>query len=66
MKAYQLKIPNLLFGEDWFTWIYDFGDDWSHRVEIGKLLIEDLLIMRYMVRRNNFIYELLGGYRNEH
>lgn len=36
--AAQNMIEPYLDSEEWFTYVYDFGDDWQHRVTVEKVL----------------------------
>lgn len=41
LDAIDTPIESFMDSEDWFTYIYDFGADWEHRVEIEKILPEN-------------------------
>lgn len=36
LDASETIIDPYLDSEDWFTYVYDFGDDWQHRVTVEK------------------------------
>lgn len=36
--ASETLIDTYLDTEEWFTYVYDFGDDWQHRVTVEKVL----------------------------
>lgn len=38
LDAAETRIDEFLDEEEWFTYLYDFGDGWSHRVTIEKRL----------------------------
>lgn len=38
MEASTTLIGEYLEGNDWFTYTYDLGDDWQHRVTVEKVL----------------------------
>ena len=37
-EADETLIDTYLDTEGWFTYIYDLGDDWQHRVTVEKIL----------------------------
>ena len=40
LEAGETLIDEFLDDEQWFTYIYDFGDYWKHRVTIEKVLTD--------------------------
>lgn len=38
LDSAQTFIDEFMESEDWFTYIYDLGDDWAHRVTIEKVI----------------------------
>lgn len=38
LEASGTYINEYMEGQEWFTYTYDFGDDWSHRVTIEKVI----------------------------
>ncbi len=48
LEASTTYIREFLEEEDWFTYTYDLGDDWAHRVEIERM-IEDYPLNHPMV-----------------
>ncbi len=62
LDSVDTLIEPFMDNEDWFTYIYDFGDDWQHRVEIEKILPEyefDYpMVLKY---KGNTPYEDCGG-----
>ena len=40
LEAGETLIDDFLDDEQWFTYIYDFGDYWKHRVTIEKILTD--------------------------
>lgn len=37
-SASETMIEPYMDSEEWFTYVYDFGDDWNHRVTVEKML----------------------------
>lgn len=62
LDSVDTPIEPFLDSEDWFTYTYDLGDDWQHRVEIEKILPEyefDYpMVLKY---KGNTPYEDCGG-----
>lgn len=62
LDSVDTPIEPFMDSEDWFTYIYDFGDYWEHRVEIEKILPEyefDYpMVLKY---KGNTPYEDCGG-----
>lgn len=62
LDATETPIAPFMDSEDWFTYIYDFGDYWEHRVEIEKILpdyeFDYPVVLKY---RGNTPYEDCGG-----
>lgn len=62
LDSVDTPIEPFMDSEDWFTYIYDFGDYWDHRVEIEKILPEyefDYpMVLKY---KGNTPYEDCGG-----
>lgn len=62
LDAIDTPIEPFMDNEDWFTYIYDLGDHWEHRVEIEKILPEyefDYpMVLKY---KGNTPYEDCGG-----
>ena len=40
LDAAETLIEPFMDSKDWFTYLYDFGDYWEHRVEIENILPE--------------------------
>lgn len=62
LKASETLIDPFMEQEDWFTYVYDFGDYWEHRVTIEKV-IEDYafsypVVLKY---KGETPYEDCGG-----
>lgn len=62
MDAIDTPIEPFMDEEDWFTYIYDFGDYWEHRVEIEKILpdyeFDYPIVLKY---KGDTPYEDCGG-----
>lgn len=62
LDAIDTPIEPFMDNQDWFSYIYDLGDHWEHRVEIEKILPEyefDYpMVLKY---RGNTPYEDCGG-----
>lgn len=62
LDATDTPIEPFMDEEDWFTYIYDFGDYWEHRVEIEKILPEYELDYPAVLKfKGNTPYEDCGG-----
>lgn len=47
-EASETLIDTYLDTEEWFTYIYDFGDNWQHRVTVEKILEDyDEIMLRF-------------------
>lgn len=62
LDAAETPIEPFLDSEDWFTYLYDFGDYWEHRVEIENILpkyeCNYPVVLKY---KGNTPYEDCGG-----
>ncbi len=62
LDAAETLIEPFLDSEDWFTYLYDFGDYWEHRVEIENILpkyeCNYPVVLKY---KGNTPYEDCGG-----
>lgn len=62
LDAIDTPIEPFMDNENWFTYIYDFGDYWQHRVEIEKILpayeADYPVVLKY---KGNTPYEDCGG-----
>lgn len=62
LNSAETPIEPFMDSEDWFTYIYDLGDDWQHRVEIEKILpdyeFDYPMVLKY---KGNTPYEDCGG-----
>ena len=38
--AAEYMIDCMLDSQEWFTYLYDFGDNWEHRVTVEKVLMD--------------------------
>lgn len=60
--ASEYLIDFLLDSEEWFTYTYDFGDDWEHRVTIEKVLSDyDCNYPKVLKYKGETPYEDCGG-----
>lgn len=61
-EADETLIDTYLDTEGWFTYIYDFGDDWQHRVTVEKILEDyDKNYAQVLKYKGNTPYEDCGG-----
>lgn len=61
-EADETLIDTYLDTEEWFTYIYDFGDDWQHRVTVEKILEDyDKNYAQVLKYKGNTPYEDCGG-----
>lgn len=61
-EADETLIDTYLDTEGWFTYIYDFGDDWQHRVTVEKILEDyDKNYAQILKYKGNTPYEDCGG-----
>lgn len=62
LDAAQTPISSFMESEEWFTYIYDFGDYWQHRVTIEKILpdyeFDYPMVIKY---KGDTPYEDCGG-----
>ena len=62
LDATETRIDPFMDSENWFNYIYDFGDYWEHRVEIEKIITDyDMdypIVLKY---KGNTPYEDCGG-----
>lgn len=62
LDSAETPIEPFMDSEDWFTYIYDLGDYWQHRVEIEKILpdyeFDYPMVLKY---RGDTPYEDCGG-----
>lgn len=57
-------IDSWMESEEWFTYCYDFGDDWEHRVTIEKVLPDyEYLYPTVLKFKGDTPYEDCGGIR---
>lgn len=62
LDAAETIIDLYLDSEDWFTYVYDFGDDWQHRVTVEKRLEEyDKNYAEVLKFKGETPYEDCGG-----
>ena len=61
-EADETLIDTYLDTEGWFTYIYDLGDDWQHRVTVEKILEDyDKNYAQVLKYKGNTPYEDCGG-----
>lgn len=61
-EADETLIDTYLDTEEWFTYIYDFGDDWQHRVTVENILEDyDKNYAQVLKYKGNTPYEDCGG-----
>lgn len=62
IEASETMIDAYLDSEEWFTYQYDFGDDWQHRVTIEKVLEDyDANYAQVLKYKGDTPYEDCGG-----
>ena len=62
LESRETLIDEFLDAEDWFTYIYDFGDYWKHRVTIEKVLTDyDKNYAQILKYKGETPYEDCGG-----
>lgn len=62
LDAAETLIEPFMDSKDWFTYLYDFGDYWEHRVEIENILPEYECNYPVVIKyKGNTPYEDCGG-----
>lgn len=62
LESGETLIDDFLDTEDWFTYIYDFGDYWKHRVTVEKVLMDyDKNYAQIIKYKGDTPYEDCGG-----
>ncbi|MBA4687623.1 plasmid pRiA4b ORF-3 family protein [Candidatus Galacturonibacter soehngenii] len=62
LEASETYINEYLEGQEWFTYTYDLGDDWSHRVTIEKVIRDYAYNYPYVIKyKGNCPMEDCGG-----